>query len=153
MRIRTGGKRDYDLIWGATMETVWADLPPDEAGRLDRREFEGHFRPRARRVVESVSNVIFIAEASGRPVGYAILGPATSMLSPQTFGFLFDLWVDPGARRQGVGRQLLERAVSWCREQGYGKLKLEVSARNEAARALYRGEGFAEERVYMGLQL
>ena len=154
IRIREGTPKDHDLIWKATIETVWNDLSPEDRQELDRATLERHFRPHAAKVIDSRDNAIFIAESSdGRPLGYAILGPASTMLTPIPFAFVYDLWVSPEARRQGVARRLLERAEDWCRRQGYRKLKLEVAASNRAARSLYASDGFAEERIFMGRAL
>ncbi len=55
------------------------------------------------------------------------------------------LMVALGARRQGVGTQLLEAAVDWAREAGVRKLELHVFPWNEAAIALYEAFGFERE--------
>ena len=49
------------------------------------------------------------------------------------------------ARRQGVGRALLQAAVDWAREAGVRKLELHVFPWNEAAMALYGAFGFERE--------
>ena len=148
IHIRSAGPKDFDLIWKATIETVWQDLPPEERAQLDRHSFEDHFRPHAQRVIESQENAVFIAETpAGATAGYIVVGGATSMLSPLRFGFVYDVWVAPEFRRRGVARRLLDRAVGWCRSSGYGSLRLEVNARNAPARALYAATGFVEERL------
>ncbi len=154
VRIREASPRDHDLIWRATMETVWNDIPETERRDLDRAHLEGHFRPHAKQVIDSRENAIFVAEdAAGEVLGYTIVGAATTMLSPIPFGFVYDMWVAPQLRRQGVATRLLERVADWCRTRGYRRLKLEVAATNAAARGLYRSSGFAEERVFMGRDL
>lgn len=154
IRIRAAGRGDMDVVWRATMETVWNDLPAEERATMDRAAFERHFRPHAARIVESKEHAVFVAEGPDRAVvGYAIVGGASSMLSPVPFGFLYDLWVEPRARRQGVGRRLLVRAEEWCRERGFRSLRLEVSAPNVAARALYASSGMREERLFLGKPL
>lgn len=154
VRIRQGERRDRELIWRATTDTLWADVPEAERAVLDRREVEAHFRPRAEHVMDSRENAVFVAEdAGGRVLGYAVAGGATTMLTPARFGFLYDLWVAPEARRQGVGRRLVEHVAAWCRARGFRRIKLEVGAGNVAARALYGSLGFSEERVFMGRTL
>ncbi|TLZ51353.1 MAG: GNAT family N-acetyltransferase [Methanobacteriota archaeon] len=154
IRIREATREDQDLIWKATMETVWNDLPPDERRHFDRATLERHFRPHAKQVLESTDNSILVAEGPDASIlGYAIVGSASTMLSPVPFGFVYDVWVAPEARRRGVARRLLAAAEDWCRAQGYRKLKLEVAASNVAARALYTADGFAEERIFMGRPL
>ena len=154
MRIRRATRKDFEVVWSATVQTVWDDLPQAERAHVDRTTFESHFRPRAAKVLESPENEVYVAEdPDGRFLGYTILGPATSMLSPVTFGFVYDVWVSPGARRQGVATALLNHAIAWCRRQGLASLKLEVGARNVAARGLYASTGFSEERVSMEKEL
>ena len=55
------------------------------------------------------------------------------------------LMVAAGARRRGIGRALLEQAVSWAREVGIRKLELHVFPYNDAAIALYEQFGFRRE--------
>ena len=57
------------------------------------------------------------------------------------------LMVAADARRQGVGRALLEAAVDWAAGAGVRKLELHVFPWNEPAIALYEGFGFAREGV------
>lgn len=154
IRIRAGTRKDRDVLWKATMETVWDDIPAEERRGMDRAAFEDHFRPRAAQVIESAENAVFVAEgADGSVVGYTIVGGASSMLAPTPFGFVYDLWVAADARRQGIARRLLARAEQWCRGEGLPRLKLEVATGNAAARRLYASSGFSEERVYMGKTL
>ena len=154
IRIREGERRDRDLIWRATTETLWGDVPEAERAALDRDEVEAHFRPHAEHVMDSQENAVFVAEdAEGRVLGYAVAGGATTMLTPAPFGFLYDLWVAPEARRRGVARRLAEHVAAWCRARGFRRMKLEVGAGNATARALYASLGFSEERVFMGKAL
>jgi len=55
------------------------------------------------------------------------------------------LMVAIDARRQGVGRALLDAAVDWARTAGVRKLELHVFPWNEAAIALYDDFGFERE--------
>lgn len=54
-------------------------------------------------------------------------------------------WVEPAARRQGLGKLLLEAAVAWCRRQRVDTLLLDTvpDAMPEAV-CLYRSAGFQE---------
>ena len=54
---------------------------------------------------------------------------------------LLTLAVAPACRRSGLGRALLEAAISALRESGTKQLFLEVDKGNEAALALYRALG------------
>ncbi len=153
-RLRPARKSDEPMIWKATMETAWADVPEDEKPTLDLRAFERRFTEYVREFVEGRRGERFVAEdEAGRVVGYMILGEFTPIVSPHAIGFVYDIWVAPDHRRAGVGRFLLAEAGRWARAKGYGKLKLEVGAGNAPAQALYRAAGFLPERIFMGTPL
>ncbi|HEY3497223.1 MAG TPA: ribosomal protein S18-alanine N-acetyltransferase [Polyangiaceae bacterium] len=63
---------------------------------------------------------------------------------------LLDLVVAPEARRNGVGRRLLEKVVAEARALSSRVVLLEVRAGNTAARALYHSAGFVESGVRRG---
>src|SRR5207237_5301 len=76
LRMRKGRRADLPIIWPATLQTAWDDLPEDERKGLDRQAWERHFRNklevgegngRARHVYEKLG---FIAERRymGKPL-------------------------------------------------------------------------------------
>ena len=65
------------------------------------------------------------------------------------------LIVEPHVRGLGVGKKLMEQAVSFCRERNYGQVLLWTLKDLHAARALYKSFGFnlvEEKRGMMGGQ-
>lgn len=60
----------------------------------------------------------------------------------------FSVYLDHGARRRGVGRQLLEALVEAARARGYWKLVSRIFPFNTASRAMCRTCGFREVGVY-----
>jgi GNAT superfamily N-acetyltransferase len=52
------------------------------------------------------------------------------------------MYVDPLARRSGIGRKMLHRAEAECRGRGIARLELSTSELQSAALALYRAEGY-----------
>jgi RimJ/RimL family protein N-acetyltransferase len=81
----------------------------------------------------------FVAVAGDQIIGLIHIEP-----SRHGFGDLAML-VDRDWRGRGVGSALVRAAIDWARGQGLHKLSLEVFVHNEAAIALYRKSGFAEE--------
>ncbi len=153
-RLRPARKADEPMIWKATLETLWTDVPEDEKPALDRRDFEGRFMEYAREFVEGRRGERFVAEDdAGRAAGYLIVGEFTPFFARRPVGFVYDIWVAPEHRRRGAGRFLIEEAEKWARAKGYAKLKLEVGGENAPAQALYRAAGFRAERFYMGKTL
>jgi RimJ/RimL family protein N-acetyltransferase len=92
---------------------------------------------------------VFVAEADdGTVVGRLSVGrdphPASTHVAD------VGLMVAVGARRQGVGRALLQAAVGWARAAGVRKLELHVFPWNEAAIKLYDSFGFEREGYRKG---
>lgn len=79
-------------------------------------------------------------ETHGFLLGRALAGEAE----------LLTLAVDPSARRQGIGRRLLEAFENASRARGAESAFLEVAVDNVAARALYRATGWQESGVRKG---
>jgi RimJ/RimL family protein N-acetyltransferase len=92
---------------------------------------------------------VFVAEDdAGTVVGRLSVGrdphPASTHVAD------VGLMVAVGARRQGVGRALLQAAVEWARAAGVRKLELHVFPWNEAAIKLYESFGFEREGYRKG---
>jgi ribosomal protein S18 acetylase RimI-like enzyme len=68
-----------------------------------------------------------------------------------TRGWIHHLAVDPGYRRMGIGRELVEAAERGLHALGCPKVNLQVRAENAGVVAFYERLGYtAEERVSMG---
>ena len=67
--------------------------------------------------------------------------------------YVDDLCVDKAARRRGVGRALMDRAVEEARALGCYHLDLNVWACNEDAIRFYESIGMQKERQYMEIVL
>lgn len=80
---------------------------------------------------------LWIAEIEGNLAGCIAVVEA----SPETAQLRWFL-VDPARRGAGLGRQLLRRAISFCRECGYTEIMLWTEGSLTAAGHLYRAAGF-----------
>jgi ribosomal protein S18 acetylase RimI-like enzyme len=56
--------------------------------------------------------------------------------------YLYQMWVDPTARRSGVGRMLLDAAIAWATGASARCLRLSVTCGDTPAARLYAGSGF-----------
>jgi putative acetyltransferase len=86
---------------------------------------------------------VFVVEADGRVVGRLSLARDTHPASSHVADL--GLMVSSSHRRRGVGRSLLEQAVTWARAAGVSKLELHVFPWNAPAIALYESFGFERE--------
>jgi ribosomal protein S18 acetylase RimI-like enzyme len=90
-------------------------------------------------------STVLVAKREGATVGFAQLYPMFSSVRTAKTWILNDLYVDAGARRQGVARRLLDAAAAFAREDGAAGIALETARDNDAARALYRAAGWQED--------
>jgi ribosomal protein S18 acetylase RimI-like enzyme len=92
----------------------------------------------------SIEAVSFVAIEDGRWLGLvdAKRECAQADLPPDIR--LSSLWVEPAARRRGVGRALALKVLDWARAAGSAAVVLEVQALNANALGLYRSLGFSE---------
>jgi GNAT superfamily N-acetyltransferase len=78
-----------------------------------------------------------VAESNGRLVGllHAVVHANTWAAAPVCY--LEDLFVDPAARRAGVGRALIEALAAEGRRAGWLRIYWRTGADNATAQALY----------------
>jgi ribosomal protein S18 acetylase RimI-like enzyme len=95
--------------------------------------------------------VVLVAERYGDVLGYtyAALEGHDYMSLRGPAGVLHDIVVDPGHRREGVGRMLLDATLAWLDARGSPRVVLSTAARNEAAQRLFAGAGFRQTMVEM----
>lgn len=87
---------------------------------------------------------IFVLEESGSVAGYIMckmLKADGAAQEPVTTLYVDDLCVDESARGKGIGRQLMEYARDYAREQGCHNLTLHVWEGNPGAQAFYASMG------------
>ena len=66
-------------------------------------------------------------------------------------GWLYAVAVDTSWRRSGVGKALVEHAITSLKKRGCEKVNLQIRAGNEEVKAFYQGLGFSvEPRTSMG---
>jgi GNAT superfamily N-acetyltransferase len=116
---------------------------------------EADFRPDPQRQVRGLSLIIGDSEI-GRVYcavhSNAITGMVSILFTVSTAeggraAWLEDMIVDPAWRGQGVGRQLLDRAISEAKAAGCLRVTLLTDQTNEAAMRFYRRAGFGPSQM------
>ncbi len=94
-----------------------------------------------------------IAERNGDAVGYLLYHFGYDVDQGARVMYIVDLWVDPAARRGGVGRALMREAAARCRAKGGIELIWTVFAPNRLAVDFYTrlGGQFYEALKFMHL--
>ncbi len=93
--------------------------------------------------------VVLAASRRGRIVGYAYgrLEPRDWNTLRDRCGVGVDLWVEPRARRGGVGSALVEALVARLAARGAPRVVLNVASKNPRAARLFGALGFRETMV------
>ena len=87
---------------------------------------------------------VFVAELHGRIAGWGSLSPYRKGRQALAHVAEVSYYVERELRRMGVGRSLLEHAISEAPRYGFTVLMALLLDRNEASIALLTGYGFAE---------
>lgn len=87
--------------------------------------------------------VAWVVELEGQVVASAAVSVLPTVPAPgrmdMRWALLHNVYTLPECRGRGFARRLVELAVEWCRENGFGSLSLNASA---AGRPLYESMGF-----------
>ncbi len=87
-------------------------------------------------------SVVLLAFDGADAVGFVQLYPAFTSVGMRRIWILNDLFVSPEARRDGVGRALMDAARAHAQATGVRRLVLETGADNVTAQALYDDLGY-----------
>ncbi len=124
----------------------------EEYYRTDGLDFT---RPAAERAVRELlagpeHGRIWLVRSGGAPAGYLVLTYWFSLEFHGRSAFLDELYVRPAFRRKKIATALLGMLEEFCRREGIGTLRLEVTRQNAAAIALYSNNGFRQhDRLLM----
>lgn len=99
-------------------------------------------------------SVIFAARSeAGDLVGFTQLYHSFCSVELMPLVYLYDLFVDPAARRGGVARALMEAARQYAQAHGAGRLQLETAIDNTKAQALYEDLGWKKDTEFFTFHL
>jgi GNAT superfamily N-acetyltransferase len=133
---------------GATFRETFGHLypPEDLAAFLEQSHSAGRWRD----FLADPSMQTWVAEEASQPIGYALAGPC-QLPHPEvtgTCGELKRIYVVRSQQGTGVGRVLLDEALTWLKAQGRQAIWLGVYSGNDRARALYEKRGFRQVGEY-----
>jgi GNAT superfamily N-acetyltransferase len=156
IRVRRAGRGDYEAL-----QRLFEIVDARHRAALPHvfRDAEGPARSREYmdELVAGPESVITVAEQGGRLVGLINVqtreAPDLPILVPRRYAVVDALVVEEGARRQGVGRALMEAGEDWARKQGASSLELTVWEFNTTAIAFYESMGYntARRRMWKAL--
>ena len=80
---------------------------------------------------------VLIAEENHEKIGMVLV-----RIDSQRVGHVGAMWIDPGSRRLGLGKRLLDDSIRWHLKRAVTTIRLWVTDGNIAATSLYENSGF-----------
>lgn len=139
MDVRTPQPDEWRAVRALRLRAL-ADTPDAFGSTLARETAEPEDDWRAH-WLELPGTLALIAEDEGRLVGMAFGRPSRDDTG---VAGLYGMWVDPIARRLGVGATLVGAVVTWARTSGFHTVELGVTLSNPGAVAFYAALGFVD---------
>lgn len=94
-------------------------------------------------------SVVLVAERQGHGiVGFSQFYPTFCSVAAARIGVLYDLFVEPGSRKLGVGRALMRAAESHAAGSGLARLELSTARTNLPAQSLYESLGWVRDEAF-----
>ena len=99
--------------------------------------------------------LILCAKLDGKIVGYAYARLESKDWNAllDAHGALHDILVHDSARRRGIGKLLLTRALDELRKRGAPRVVLQTAIKNKAAQKLFAAVGFRQTMLEMTCEL
>lgn len=137
MAIRVLQDKEWERARNLRLRAL-ADAPESFGSSLDEEERLSDSAWRER--LAPSDSLIWFVEATDDD---EFVGMAVGTLDePSKTAYLFGMWVEPGRRRSGIGKRLVETLIEWGRARGAVRVELEVNERVKPAVALYQACGF-----------
>lgn len=144
---------DSDAVCAFQRETYGFNFPDFTWSE----SFASAFRHDLRRAALDGHHGLFVLDngnsAQQRIGGFLWLVICQNSWTRDRYGYINNVYVTPALRQQGLARALLNQGDVWFRAKGVRRVRLTVTATNEAARRLYEQNGFALTRYEMDKEL
>lgn len=99
--------------------------------------------------MERKESVIFVAEKSGKLIGFTQLYPVFSSTVMKRQWILNDLFVKSEERKSGAGELLMKRAMEFGTGEGSRGLSLMTAVTNAPAQRLYEKLGWKKNETFL----
>ena len=140
IRIRPAAERDIEPL--ARLFDAYRQFYQQPADETRARRFIGQR-------MESNDALLLVAENERRElVGFCLLYPSFCSVLTEPIYLLYDLFVAPSARRNGVARALLTAARQTAERNGIARMDLSTARTNTEAQALYESLGWKRDETF-----
>ena len=91
--------------------------------------------------------IVFVARTPDAVIGGLTAHMLPSYYTESSEAYLYDLAIDSGFRRKGVGRKLLNALADYCRTHGIREFFVQADAPDQHALDFYTASGGKPEQV------
>jgi ribosomal protein S18 acetylase RimI-like enzyme len=152
--LREAQATDMSLVRKLVVETSWAYLPEAQRKLLGREKWSMNVSEYFENVLKEENSRVFIAENKlHKYVGHLIVGQNKGAITGLYSCYIYDIFVEEKFRGKGIGKLLLEKAEDYCRNKGFSRIALSVTANNDSAIELYERTGYRPERIAMAKEI
>ncbi len=102
------------------------------------------------RIENTESDILLAINAYGEVLGFCQLYPTFCSVEAEPIYALYDLFVQPVARRSGAGKALLLAAEALAVKNGKARMDLTTARTNLPAQAAYEQLGWVRDNVFYG---
>lgn len=149
LEVRRAALDDY-LSINSHQQALFGLHRPSQEGEIT--EYEGYPHVDFAAEIDCADKIWLIATVAGQ-----VCGSAFAYITADRFGAVFcyldSMYVDPGFRRAGVGRCLLENIIDFARVNGTRSIQLDVLGSNVSAERFYRELGFCTKMFTLEKEL
>lgn len=136
------------------VSTSWDDLLPHQVANLTRKDVATNAHDVISVLMKQGESVILIADLPDlKNAGQIWFAQTIDPYTKKRRSYIYDLFVEPAARQQGVAQALLQAAETRSRQRGDHDLALTVACHNDSAQSLYQKYGFTNERLIISKPL
>jgi ribosomal protein S18 acetylase RimI-like enzyme len=100
------------------------------------------------RLQNDQSVILLASNEHQQVVGFCQLYPTFCSVEAKPIYSLYDLFVDPEARRSGAGKVLLQAAEKLAAERGKVRMDLTTARTNKPAQNAYEALGWVRDEVF-----
>ena len=104
--------------------------------------------------LENSDSTIFVSINDDESLnGFVQLYPSFCSVSMIPILILYDLFVDPEMRASGIGRDLMNKAKDYARENDFKRLELSTAKDNVIGQSLYESLGYEVDNQFLQYSL
>jgi ribosomal protein S18 acetylase RimI-like enzyme len=100
------------------------------------------------RLQNNESMILLASNEQQQVIGFCQLYPTFCSVEAKPIYSLYDLFVDPEARRSGAGKVLLQAAEKLAAERGKARMDLTTARTNKPAQNAYEALGWVRDEVF-----